>query len=142
VKAVVIGCGRVGSAVSKGLAAAGWDVTAVDESEDALMRLGPGWAGGFVVGHGMDVTVLERAGVADADAAIVSTDGDNTNVVIGQVLQKRYEIPSVVVRVLDPARADFYAKRGLRTVCPTETAIAVLLETVRATAPVPGEVPT
>ena len=134
--AVVIGCGRVGSAVAKGLAADGWDVTVVDEDEDALIRLGPVWKGGFVVGHGMDSTVLERAGVADAEAAVVSTDGDNTNIVIGQVLQKRYEIPCVVVRILDPARADFYARRGMRTVCPTETAISALLDTVRETAPV------
>lgn len=136
-KAVVIGCGRVGSAVAKGLVGDGWDVTVIDENEDALMRLGPSWRGGFVIGHGMDVTVLEDAGVGDADAAVVSTDGDNTNVVIGQVLQKRYGIPTVVVRVLDPARAKFYADRGLQTVCPTQTAISVLLDTVRATAPAP-----
>ncbi len=136
-KAVVIGCGRVGSAVAKGLLAAGWDVTAVDENDDALVRLGPVWKGGFVVGHGMDVSVLERAGIDQADAAVVSTNGDNTNLVIGQVLQKRYEIPCVVVRVLDPARAEFYASRGMRTVCPTETAISVLLDTVRETTRVP-----
>ena len=40
-KAVVIGSGRVGSSVAKGLAADGWDVTVVDEDEDALGRLGP-----------------------------------------------------------------------------------------------------
>jgi len=134
VKAVVIGCGRVGSAVARGLVADGWDVVVVDENEDALARLGAGWSGGFVVGHGMDTTVLEQAGAQEADAAVVSTDGDNTNVVIGQVLQKRYEIGTVVVRVLDPARAKFYAERGMNTVCPTQTAIAVLLDTVRATA--------
>ena len=132
-KAVVIGCGRTGSAVAKGLAADGWDVTAVDESEDALGRLGPDWRGGFVVGHGMDMAMLERAGVSDADAAVVSTDGDNTNLVIGQVLQKRYAIGTVVGRVLDPARARFYAERGLNTVCPTQTAISVLRDAVNAT---------
>lgn len=105
VKGVVIGCGRVGSAVAKGLVADGWDVTVVDENEDALVRLGPSWRGGFVVGHGMDTSVLEDAGAAEADAAVVATNGDNTNVVIGQVLQKRYEITTVVVRVLDPARS-------------------------------------
>jgi len=128
----VIGCGRVGSAVAKGLANEDWDITVIDENEDALLRLGPGWKGGFVVGHGMDVRVLEAAGVGDVDAAIVSTDGDNTNLVIGQVLQKRYGIGTVIARVLDPARAEFYAQRGLQTVCPTQTAISVLLETARA----------
>ena len=136
-KALVIGCGRVGSAVAKGLVADGWDVTVVDESEDALVRLGPGWRGGFVIGHGMDMSVLEQAGVAETDAAVVATSGDNTNVVIGQVLQRRYGTGTVVVRVLDPARAQFYAERGLDTVCPTQTAISVLLETVRSSSPAP-----
>jgi trk system potassium uptake protein TrkA len=135
VNAVVIGCGRVGSAVAKGLVAEGWDVTAVDESEDALLRLGPGWRGGFVLGHGMDTRVLDRAGAEGADAAVVATDGDNTNLVIGQVLDKRYAIKTVVVRVLDPARAAFYAERGMNTVCPTQTAISTLLEQVRTKTP-------
>jgi len=138
VKGVVIGCGRVGSAVALGLATDGWDVTVIDESEDGLARLGVSWRGGFVVGHGMDTAVLESAGAADADAAVVATNGDNTNVVIGQVLKKRYEIGTVVVRVLDPARAQFYADRGMRTVCPTQTAISALLDTVRATTPQPS----
>jgi trk/ktr system potassium uptake protein len=130
-KAVVIGCGRVGSAVAKQLDGDGWDVTCVDNDETALTRLGE-WRGGFVVGHGMDLDVLERAGVAKADAAVVSTDGDNSNVVIGQMLQRRYSIGCVVVRVFDPRRADFYAERGLRTVCPTKTSIATLADTVRS----------
>jgi trk system potassium uptake protein len=136
---MVIGCGRVGSAVARGLAIDGWDVTVVDVSEDALVRLGPTWRGGFVIGHGMDTNVLEEAGVAETDAAVVATSGDNTNVVIGQVLQRRYGTSTVVVRVLDPARAQFYAERGLNTVCPTQTAISVLLETVQASAPAPQE---
>jgi trk system potassium uptake protein TrkA len=131
VKLVVIGCGRVGSAVARDLAAEGWDVTAVDEQEEALARLGARWSGGFVLGHGMDSEILQRAGVPDADAVVVATDGDNTNLVIGQVVEKRWAVPCVVVRVLDPARADFYAARGLRTICPTQTAIAALSEAVR-----------
>jgi trk system potassium uptake protein TrkA len=135
VNALVIGCGRVGSSVAKGLAADGWDVSVVDQDEDALGRLGPAWRGGFVVGHGMDVTVLERAGVDDADAAVVATNGDNTNIVIGQVLQQRYAVDTVVVRILDPARAKFYSDRGMSIVCPTQTAISSLLDTVRAATP-------
>ncbi len=65
----------------------------------------------------------------------MSTDGDNTNIVIGQVLTKRYGIETVVVRVLDPARAKLYSDRGMRIVCPTQTAISELLDTVRSSAP-------
>lgn len=135
-KLVVIGCGRVGSAVARDLAEEGWDVTAVDEQEEALARLGARWGGGFVVGHGMDAHVLQKAGVPEADAVVVATNGDNTNLVIAQVVEKRWAVPCVVVRVLDPARAEFYAARGLRTICPTQTAISALSEAVRREAQV------
>jgi trk system potassium uptake protein len=131
-KVIVIGSGRVGSNVALQLASEGWDVTVVDENEEALNRLGTDWSGGFIVGHGMDADVLHEAGIEDADAMVVATDGDNTNIVIGQVAQKRYAIDCVVVRILDPARAKFYRERGLRTVCPTDTAIETLVEAVRA----------
>ena len=113
------------------LAEEGWDVTCVDEDENALARLGA-WRGGFVVGHGMDLAILEEAGVPDANAVVVSTDGDNSNLVIGQVIQRRWEPICVVVRVQDPARADFFAQRGLRTICPTQTTAATMLDAVRA----------
>ena len=99
-KALIIGCGRVGSTVAKRLAADGWNVTAIDEKEAALSRLGEDWTGGFVVGHGMDTEVLRQAGIEEADAVVVATDGDNTNIVIGQVAQKRFGIDCTVVRIL------------------------------------------
>ena len=128
----MIGCGRVGSAVAQQLAGSGWDVTVLDENEDSLTRLGEAWTGGFVVGHGMDLQLLREGGIEDADAVVVTTDGDNTNIVIAQVAQKQFEVPTVVVRILDPARAQFYAEKGLRIVCPTSAAIETLVETVRA----------
>src|SRR5437660_10608243 len=131
-KALVIGCGRVGSTIALNLHEEGWDVVVVDENEDALSRLGESWPGAFVVGHGMDTDLLREAGIEEADAVVVSTDGDNTNIVIGQVAQKRFGIDCTVVRILDPARADFYTQRGLRTVCPTSTAIDVLTDAVRS----------
>jgi len=130
-KALVIGCGRVGSAVALQLHGSGWDVTVCDEDEDALGRLGDTWTGGFVVGHGMDLQVLRDAGIEDADAVVVTTDGDNTNLVIAQVAQKQFEVPKVVARVLDPARAQFYATKGMRIVCPTSAAIETLVGVVR-----------
>ncbi len=130
-KALVIGCGRVGSAVALQLAGEGWEVTAVDEKEEALTRLGEDWAGGFIVGHGMDANGLREAGIEDADAVVVATNGDNTNIVVGQVAQKHFAVRCVIVRVLDPARAKWYAEQGLQTVCPTQTAIELLEAAVR-----------
>ena len=132
-KAIVVGCGRVGSSVALQLHDSGWDVTCIDENEDALTRLGESWTGGFLVGHGMDLQLLREAGIEEADAIVVTTDGDNSNIVIGQVAQTQFQVPTVIIRVLDPGRAQFYSARGLRIVCPTSSAIETLVGAVRAT---------
>jgi trk system potassium uptake protein TrkA len=130
-KAIVIGCGRTGSSVAQRLQKAGWEVVVVDEDEEALTNLGARWPGRFIVGHGLDQEVLVEGGIEDADAVVIATDGDNTNIVIGLIAQKRYRVPCVVVRILDPARAAFFAERGLHTVCPTSNAIDALTEAAR-----------
>jgi trk system potassium uptake protein TrkA len=132
VKVLVVGCGRVGSAIALQLAADGWDVSVIDEKEEALTRLGDNWAGQFLVGHGMDLELLRAGGIEEAEAVVVATNGDNTNIVVSQVAQKRFDVPCVVVRILDPARAAFYESQGLRVVCPTKTAIDDLVAVIRS----------
>jgi trk/ktr system potassium uptake protein len=126
--ALVIGCGRVGSATARSLAGAGWSVTVVDEDPEARTRLGEDWPGGFVVGHGMDSDVLEHAGIAEADVLIAATDGDNTNAVVAQLARQRYGVQSVAARIHDPARAEFYTGRGFEVVSPARVAIDRLAE--------------
>ena len=135
---VVVGSGRVGSTVAKKMLSEGHQVSVLDEDPLSHERLDEGqsttWedAGGrFTVGHAIEVEALEEAGIADADLFIASTDGDNTNLVIAQVAQRRFNVANVVVRVLDPARARWYEEQGLRTVCPTAIAIDMLESAVR-----------
>jgi trk/ktr system potassium uptake protein len=131
-KAVIIGCGRVGSTVARRLHDAGWEVAVLDEDEEAFENLGTDWSSKFVTraGHGLDTELLDEVGTGEAEAVVVATDGDNSNIVIGQIAQKHFGVGCVVVRVLDPARAEFFAQQGLRTVCPTSTAIDVLADAV------------
>ena len=135
---LIVGCGRVGSAVAKAMLAEGHDVSVLDEDPEALALLEKGqdrsWedmGGSFTVGTALEIDALLEAGIADADAFVASTDGDNTNLVIAQIAQRRFQVPKVVVRVLDPARAGWYAEQGLLTICPTQTAIELLTEAVR-----------
>src|ERR687885_425799 len=134
---LIVGCGRVGSAVARSMLADGHEVSVLDEDPEAVAQLEKGqtqgWedmGGSFTVGTALEIDALLEAGIDRADAFIASTDGDNTNLVIAQVAQKRFEVPNVVVRVLDPARATWYEEQGLRTVCPTKVAIEMLEEAV------------
>ncbi len=134
---LIVGCGRVGSSVAKNMLTQGHDVSVLDEDPEALALLEKGqdrsWeemGGSFTVGTALEIDALLEAGIAQADAFVASTDGDNTNLVIAQIAQRRFEVPRVVVRVLDPARAGWYAEQGLTTVCPTQTAIEGLTASV------------
>ncbi len=138
-KLLIVGCGRVGSAIANRMAADGHDVSVVDEDAEALQRLPESWPGRFVHGHGLDLEVLVDAGIEDADAAVIATDGDNTNIVISQVAQKRFNCPCVIARILDPARAAFYSSQGLHTVCATSAAIET---TTKAICETPGRAAT
>ena len=137
---LIVGCGRVGSAVAKTMLRAGHEVSVLDEDPEAIAQLEKGedrsWeelGGSFTVGTALETDALVEAGIERADAFIASTDGDNTNLVIAQIAQRRYNIEKVVVRVLDPARAEWYEQQGLRTVCPTKIAIEMLEGAVKET---------
>jgi trk system potassium uptake protein len=132
VHVVVVGCGRVGSAVASRLAAEGWTVAVIDHSMESFNRLDPAFPGDRVEGHALDEDVLCHAGITHADACVVCTDGDNTNLVTAQIVQRKFGVATTVARVLDPARAELYARLGLRTVCPTTTAIDTLSDAVLA----------
>jgi trk system potassium uptake protein len=134
---LVVGCGRVGSAIAKQMLAEGHEVSVLDEDPEAIAHLEKGsdhsWeeqGGSFTVGTALEIDALIEAGIDRADAFVASTDGDNTNLVIAQIAQKRFRVQNVVVRVLDPARAAWYEQQGLRTVCPTKIAIAELEQAV------------
>ncbi|HKG02540.1 MAG TPA: TrkA family potassium uptake protein [Conexibacter sp.] len=127
---LVVGAGRVGSAVAKRALQAGHEVSVLDEdplSHEQLDKdLSETWedAGGrYTVGTALEVDALIEAGIEQADVFIASTNGDNTNLVIAQIAQRRFNVPRVVVRVLDPGRAAWYAEQGLHTICPTQHAI-------------------
>jgi hypothetical protein len=69
---------------------------------------------------------LVEAGIDRADVFIASTNGDNTNLVVAQLAKRRFDVPKVIARVLDPRRAAWYAEQGLHTICPTQIAIEQL----------------
>ena len=130
---MVVGAGRVGAAVAKKALASGHEVSVLDEdplSHERLdVELGSSWeesGGRFTIGTALETDALVEAGIGEADVFIASTNGDNTNLVVAQLAQRRFEVPKVVARVLDPRRAAWYSEQGMQTICPTQIAIEQL----------------
>ena len=123
----------MGSSVATTALRAGHTVSVLDEdplSHERLdVELGRSWeeAGGrFTIGTALEVDALLEAGIEEAEVFIASTNGDNTNLVVSQIAKRRFEVPRVVARILDPRRAAWYREQGLETVCPTQIAIEQL----------------
>lgn len=116
---LIVGCGRVGSTLALRLARAGHDVTVVDESSSAFRRVGRDFPGKLVLGTGIDVDVLRRAGAESADGFAAVTQGDNRNIMAALIAQQHFKIKRVVARIYDPERSYMYRDFGISTVCPT-----------------------
>jgi trk system potassium uptake protein TrkA len=143
---LIAGIGRVGSALARTMLEEGHAVSCLDEDPDALglleAVLGGDWVeagGSFTVGQALELDALTAAGIERADAFVAATDGDNTNLVIAQIARLQFGVPTVIARVLDPRRAEWYEQQGVRTICPTRSAIEMLESQVRAATAGSGE---
>ncbi len=137
---LIVGAGRVGSAVAKTALTKGYTVSVLDEDPLSHERLDAGqqesWedAGGqFTVGTALELEALIAAGIDQADVFIASTDGDNTNLIIAQIARRQFGVDRVIARVMDPARASWYSEQGLHTISPTQHAIDLFDRAIDAT---------
>jgi Trk K+ transport system NAD-binding subunit len=113
---VIIGSGRVGAGLAVALTDLGDTVSVVDKDPRAFERLGERFLGQAVEGIAFDRDVLERAGVARADALVAVTGGDNSNIVAARIARETYKVPRVIARIQDPRRATIYEELGVVTV--------------------------
>ena len=113
---VIMGCGRVGSAIALELETAGITVSIIDQSREAFRRLGGSFKGTTVTGIGFDRDIMIEAGIEKADAFAALSNGDNSNILAARVAREVFGVKNVVARIYDPARAEIYQRLGIPTV--------------------------
>jgi trk system potassium uptake protein TrkA len=127
-KVVIMGCGRVGAELAGILDREGHQVTVLDIDPDSFSQLPADFHGSVVVGNGIDQDVLGRVGVADADAFVAVTPGDNRNVMASQMAKHLFGVRKVVCRIFDPIREEMYRSLGMETIGPTRVVAGLLKE--------------
>jgi trk system potassium uptake protein len=116
-KAVIIGCGRVGARVASELDA-DHSVTMIDWNPSSFDRLSSDFGGETIVGNGIDIEVLRLGGVQSSDVFMALTDSDNTNLTAAQIARK-IGAERVIARVYDAERSEIYEELGVKAVSPT-----------------------
>jgi trk system potassium uptake protein TrkA len=116
VHVVIMGCGRVGSALAKTLEGLGHSVAVIDRDPAAFRRLSPDFSGSKVTGVGFDRDTLSEAGIERAHAFAAVSSGDNSNIIAARVARETFGLENVVARIYDSRRAAVYQKLGIPTV--------------------------
>ena len=117
---VVIGLGNFGSSVAKNLFSQGHDVVAVDTNGDTVDRIA-GYVTRPVVGDAKNLSMMEKLGVRDADAGIVSTGDDITASILATMTLKDLNVQSIYVKVISGEHARIMERMGVdETIFPEQ----------------------
>lgn len=96
---IVIGLGNFGSTVAKHLFSQGHDVVAVDTREENVDRIA-NYVTRAAVGDGRSMSVLEKLGVSESDAGVVSTGDDITSSILATMTLKDLKVAEIYVKVI------------------------------------------
>jgi trk system potassium uptake protein TrkA len=116
VHVVIMGCGRVGSALAHTLDEAGHSVAVIDQDSSSFRKLHTDFGGTTVTGIGFDRDHLSAAGIQRAHAFAAVSSGDNSNILAARVARETFGVANVVARIYDPRRAEVYQRLGIPTV--------------------------
>ncbi len=104
---ILIGCGGTGAALAKHLSGEDHEIIVVEKDEERAKSLAESMDALIIHGDGSDIEILKDAGIDKADAVVILTRDDNTNLTICQIV-KKFNVRRIVARVNDPSKQDLY----------------------------------
>lgn len=108
-KIIVVGGGKVGTALCRSLVEEKHDVVLIEEKESVLKNITKRQDVMGIVGNGANFKILEQADVSNCDIFIALTAEDEVNM-ISAVLAKKMGAKETVVRVRNPEYSNAYFK--------------------------------
>lgn len=124
---VVIGCGRLGSILAGDLSQQGHEVVVIDRDKSSFARLGGEFSGFTVAGNTAEIKILQKASLNKARVAISVTGNDNLNIMMSQLAKTTFDIPIVLTRIQESARAEIYRQLGLNIIDTTRVSATACL---------------
>jgi len=130
---VIIGGGRVGYYLARGLIAEGHEILIVEKETLLHTNICNNLGSVCVRGDGCEVATLEEVGTSRADIFIAVTGDDEDNLIACQLAKHRFNVPRTISRLSNPANKPLFKRLGIDvTVSSTE----IIMEHIQ------GEVPT
>ena len=118
-KAIVVGCGRIGAELAYRLFKRGHDVSIIDNVPASFNNLPADFKGRVHEGDALNHDVLLRAGVQNCDVLAAVTNNDALNVVVSQIAKSEYNVPNVVARNYNPHVRELFEVANIQVVGST-----------------------
>jgi len=119
-RAIVVGAGGATRALLRRLGEV-WDITVIDTDTERLELAGRVRSIDAVAGDGSSRVVLERAGIAEADALVAATNDDEVNLEVSRIA-RRAGLVRVVAIAADPEYLPDYRDAGVPAFAPDSLA--------------------
>jgi trk system potassium uptake protein TrkA len=118
-KAIVVGCGRIGAELAYRLFSRGHEVSIIDNVAASFSNLPPDFKGRVHEGDALNQDVLIRAGIENCDVLAAVTNNDALNVVVSQIAKSEFNIPNVVARNYNPNMRELFEVFNIQVVGST-----------------------
>ncbi len=104
-KIIVVGCGKIGSAIIESLVAEGHDITAIDSDQKVINDTNNIYDVMGVCGNAVDYDILKEASVENAELLISVTNSDEVNMLVCYIA-KKMGVKYTAARVRNPEYND------------------------------------
>jgi trk system potassium uptake protein TrkA len=101
-KAIIVGCGRIGAELAYRLYKRGHEVSIIDNVAASFNNLPTDFEGRVHEGDALNQDMLIRAGIQNCDVVAAVTNNDALNMVVSHIAKSEYNVANVVARNYDP----------------------------------------
>ena len=110
---IVVGGGRLGYYLSKGLLSEGHEVLVIEKDPVKVERIEEELGSICMQGDGCEAAVLQEAGTERAGLFIAVTNEDEDNLVSCQVAKHKFNVPRIIARISNPKNEALFKKLGI-----------------------------
>jgi len=109
---IIAGAGRTGAQLAKMLLNQNYQIRLIENRKDILARVHKELPTEVVFeGDPIDPTILEKAGIKDAQVVAACTTSDEVNLAFCYYVREKYKVPRTIARVNNPRNAWLFDKK-------------------------------
>jgi trk system potassium uptake protein TrkA len=125
---VIVGCGNVGSHLTRTLLAIGHEVLVIEKDPQRCKSIRDELGDLMLQGDGTHVQVLKEAGTSRADVVIAVTSRDEDNLATCQISKHLFRVPKTIALVIDPSNEALFKLLGVDTAINSTHLILTTIE--------------